>query len=152
MMVKCFSVKMQWVLHCCFIWVSWTSTLLAPSCGDSLANGWSYRILKSYIPCLQLKPHLLKKKEKKGRCLRVSSLRWMCTSEQQTKEGETLWELWEQKQFSPWDKQKATLWPPHHSPPFLLVLSQQRKLGIQPTVEFTCCQYEEKSRSNEHWQ
>ena len=40
----------------------------------------------------------------------------MCTSEQQAKKRDMLWELWEQKQFSPWDKQEASPRPA----PFLL--------------------------------
>lgn len=54
----------------------------------------------------------------------------MCPSELQAEEGDMLWELWEQKQFSPLDKQEASPRPA----PFPLCWASS---SIQDNQEFT---------------
>lgn len=70
---------------------------------------------------------------------------------EEAKKRDMLWELWEQKQFSPWDKQEASLRPA----PFLLCSANKsihdreefNQQWSSPTVSIN-----KKFRSNEFWQ
>ena len=75
--------------------------------------------------------HAHKKTRDRQRCLSLnhSPPLHMCPSELRAKMGDMLWELWEQKQFSPWDKQEASPRPA----PFLL---RSANSSIQDKEEF----------------